>query len=357
MQPYLNDMEQCEQSPIWHSEGNVLIHSKMVLDEFEKMETELSENEKMIINHALLFHDISKPIVFSIEDGNIRAHGHERLSAKLAWELLEESNITLEDRREISNLVYYHGKPVWVHEKSKEEQEYAIINMSLDCRLDLLYYVTKSDFSGRICSDRNERLEAIEYFRMLAEELGCFNKPYDFNSDISKFKYIVERTHHHSDMPFNDTKSKVYMICGLPGSGKDTYIKKNYKDIPVISLDEIRRRLKIKPTDEQGIVTQEAKKTAKEYLAKGIDFVWNATNITAQMRQSSINIFSEYGAYITIDYIATPFYICLINNKNRDEKEHVPNDVMNKMRRKLEIPFNNEAHKVNYIKYNSSLKR
>ena len=57
----------------------------------------------------------------------------------------------------------------------------------------------------------------------------------------------------------NDTWGTVYMMRGLPGSGKDTWIRQHLSDIPMVSLDEIRRERKILPTANQGLVANIAK--------------------------------------------------------------------------------------------------
>jgi len=144
-------------------------------------------------------------------------------------------------------------------------------------------------------------------------------------------------------MPYNDTKSKVYMICGLPGSGKDTYIKNHLNWLPVISLDEIRKELNIKPTDNQGLVIQTAKEKAREYMRNGEDFIWNATNITRKMRLSLISLFNDYNSYITIKFIYKPLNVILEQNKNREHM--VPEKVIYKLYNKMEIPTQNESHK------------
>lgn len=368
-QPYWNAMKDCPQSTVWHGEGDVAIHTEMVLDAFQKIYDEsdiISEHEKLIVNYALLLHDVAKPAVMTIEDGLIRAHHHNSVGATIAWELLESTELSLEDRLEITNLIYWHAKPNWIIKKDIDEQERMTIQMSQDCSLKLLYFLAISDYHGRFCDDKEEQLEAIEYFKLLAEQLECYENSYKFSTPDAKFKYLVKKSHHYTDNPYNDLKSTVYLMCGLPGSGKDTYIRNTFRlpvislgsskntyvqnglRLPVISLDEIRKELKIKPTDEQGRVIQEAKSRAKKYLADGISFVWNATNITRQIRQGLIQLFTEYNAYVEIHFIATPYKVCELHNKNRDEKEIVPQNVMEKMKRKLQVPMNSEAHIVKY---------
>ena len=41
---------------------------------------------------------------------------------------------------------------------------------------------------------------------------------------------------------YYETWGEVDMFCGLPGTGEDYWISKHCKDMPVISLDEIRNR-------------------------------------------------------------------------------------------------------------------
>ena len=336
---YLEEMKTCDQDPIWHGEGDVLTHTIMVLDEVEKLL--IKEDDKEILRWTALLHDIGKPYVSTIEDGKIRSHGHSKKGYHIAMELLENVELDFNDKLQILNLIRYHGDPPWVMEDSDPYRK--IIKLSMDCRLDLLYHISVCDFKGRIAPDTQEYMDKLNYFKELSIELDCFSKPFNFTSNISRYKYIVEETHHFSDDPFDDTKSKVTMVCGLPGSGKDFYINKAF-DIPVISLDEIRGELKIKPTDEQGLVIQTAKERARKYMRKGQDFVWNATNVTKQMRSNLISLFNSYKSYISIVFINKPLATVLEQNKNRDIV--VPEKVVLKLHKKMEYPSLNEAHEI-----------
>ena len=94
-------------------------------------------------------------------------------------------------------------------------------------------------------------------------------------------------------------------MSGLPGVGKDTWIQRNAPDLPMISLDEIRKELKYSPTHNQGKVANLARERAKELLRQHQHFVWNATNITAQMRESLVALFETYHARVRIVYLET----------------------------------------------------
>ncbi|MEP0854433.1 AAA family ATPase [Trichocoleus sp. DQ-U1] len=69
------------------------------------------------------------------------------------------------------------------------------------------------------------------------------------------------------------------------------------------SLDELRQAMNISPKDDQGAVGDRARAIAKEYMRVEKSFVWNATNLSRQLRSSLINLFSAYQARICIVYL------------------------------------------------------
>lgn len=147
--------------------------------------------------------------------------------------------------------------------------------------------------------------------------------------------------------PFDDLKFNVYVMCALPGSGKDTYIREHL-DVPVLSLDDIRRQSNIDPTDKKknGQVIQAGKEKAKEFLRAKQSFVFNATNVTSDVRSKWISLFTQYGGRVKIVYIEVPYETLLHQNHNRDHK--VPEEALEKLIGKLEIPTYQEAHDVEY---------
>ena len=83
------------------------------------------------------------------------------------------------------------------------------------------------------------------------------------------------------------------------------------------------------------------------FMRKKESFVWNATNITSQMRQQLIELFESYGGRVRIIYIEVPYKMLIQQNGNREEV--LPKLVLDKMIRKLEPPIREEAYKI--IKY------
>ena len=139
--------------------------------------------------------------------------------------------------------------------------------------------------------------------------------------------------------------------------GKDHYIETSGIALPVISLDDIRRKNKLSPTDKSanGWVVQEAKKIARAYLRKGQDFIWNATNITTMMRFQLINLFAGYGARVKVVYVEKDYSVW--RRQNREREYPLPESVLDGMLGKLEVPQLTEAHEVEYLVENEINKK
>ena len=90
-----------------------------------------------------------------------------------------------------------------------------------------------------------------------------------------------------------------------------------------------------------------AKEKAKEFLRAKTSFVFNATNITKDMRSRWIGLFTDYNAKVKIIYIEVPYKTLLKQNSDREHK--VPENVIDKLIGKLEMPDFKEAHEVEYI--------
>lgn len=343
---FLDELENTQQEFVWHEEGNCRVHTEMVLAEIEKIivSEKLNETDSQILRMSGLLHDIAKPKVFSVDDGQIRSHGHTKLGGHISLELLYQSNLPFETIRLISTLVKTHGKPPWTIEQD-DPQKY-VIRLSHVTDTRLLYYLCFADNAGRKCADRNELLDKMEYFKEVCLEMDCFGKPYTFQSDHSKFAYFMIGGYYCGQLVYQTEGSKVYLMSGLPGVGKDYYVSKNF-NLPVISLDNIRKEFKIKPTDEQGLVIQTAKERAKEFLRKKQDFVWNSTNTVSSTRKQLIENWLPYNPEIHQIYIHKT--LDQILKQNSDREAQVPEKVITKLLRKLDIPESVECHTIKYI--------
>ena len=73
----------CEQPPEWHPEGDVYVHTRIMLDM-------LGDDAPLELCLAVLLHDIAKPPTqtFDEEAGRIRFNGHDAMGAAMAEEIL-----------------------------------------------------------------------------------------------------------------------------------------------------------------------------------------------------------------------------------------------------------------------------
>lgn len=118
---WVRDMKDVPQDKRHHAEGDVAIHSFMVLDALIQQPTylQLSAEEQEILWAAALLHDVEKRSTTVTEaDGSITAYGHARKGAMTARRLLFKEIATPFAIREcIVALVRYHGLPLWLLEK------------------------------------------------------------------------------------------------------------------------------------------------------------------------------------------------------------------------------------------------
>jgi predicted kinase len=135
-------------------------------------------------------------------------------------------------------------------------------------------------------------------------------------------------------------------MSGLPGAGKDTWLREHLVGWPVISLDQVRQELDVTPREDQGAVVQMARAQAREFLRARQPFAWNATNITWLLRRQLIDLFASYYARVRIIYLDAPLDVILRRNAARANA--VPEHVIFQMLRRLEVPNLTEAHSVEW---------
>lgn len=137
------------------------------------------------------------------------------------------------------------------------------------------------------------------------------------------------------------------MLSGIPGTGKDTWIRENAPELPMISLDEIRKEFAVGPTDPQGSVVQTAHERAKEYLRKKQPFVWNATSLTKETRQTQVSLFERYGARVRIVYLEADWNTR--QERNRGRLDAVSEIAVERMLEKTVPPTPVEAQTVEWV--------
>ena len=381
--PCLRRMEETRQDPKWHGEGDVLTHTKMVCEKLIESPAwqalERRRQEELFI--AALLHDIGKPSCTREEGGSIVSPNHTSVGARLArtvlWRYLGISG-TLEAQRfreTVCSLIRYHVKPLYLIEDASPERtaitlaaQGGLVTHAVHGGLvthaahggkithftnDLLSILAEADIRGRVSGDAGESLERLDFFREVSKEAGCLHQPKAFPSAFSRYAYLSGRDIYpgRGGQPgqdlYDDTWGTVVLLSGLPGTGKDTWIKATCPGMPVVSLDALRDGMGVSPTDPQGQVVNAAMEQAKAYLRGRQEFVWNATNVAPGRREKLVRLFMNYKAKVKIVFLETSWGELLRRNKSREKA--VPEPVIERMLANLVPPGPSEAHEVEWL--------
>lgn len=342
-------MQSCQQDSGWHAEGDVWTHTRMVCRALEGVEgwNELSRESQLKLIFAAIFHDSGKPATTAPdpETGRLRSPKHALIGAGIARRVLRDLGCDVTTREEIVALVRYHGRPPFLLEKPRPENE--VISLSWVLNNRLLYLLTLADTRGRrTASDGARPEENLHLWRMVAQENGCFDQPYRFANEHARFLFYRDQLSSLHYTPHQNFRSHVTMLAGLPGAGKDTWLAREAPVLPAVSLDAVRDELDIGAEQNQGRVIQAAREQCREHLRSGRNFAFNATNLTRLTRGRWIELFADYSARIQIVYIEPPLDIVLAQNRRRPEP--VPDKVILRLVDKMEPPSITECHALSF---------
>ena len=342
-------MAACPQDVIHHAEGDVATHTRLVM---EAMQTDpawrsLPQGERGLLLLTALLHDIGKPETTREENGRITARGHaghgEVMARRLLW---EAGDIPFATREAICALIRFHQHPFWLIER--EDARYQALRIAQSARCDHLTLLAHADGQGRICDDQDALLLRVACFREFCDEQRCLAAPYAFPSDHSRFLYFRNEGQRDPDYHAYEEQNapEFVLLVGLPGTGKDTYIKQYLSHLPVVSLDAIRTDLTIDWTDNQEPVLEVAREQTRGYLRRGESVVWNATNLSRDLRGKRVRFADDYRARVRIVYVEAS--AAIQRRQNRSRPERVPESAMERMYRQWQIPDLTEAHIIDW---------
>jgi tRNA nucleotidyltransferase (CCA-adding enzyme) len=168
----------CEQEPEWHPEGDVWIHTLMVIDQARSRISDLAHAEQVIVMLGAVCHDFGKPSTTAFLDGRIRSIGHEEAGVPPATAFLDRLNIHsiagVDVRRDVLGMVAHHLKPGMWHKVRDEVGDGAFRRLAQKVNLELLAVLAKADCTGRTgafdCS-------AMDWFLERARALGVEHQP------------------------------------------------------------------------------------------------------------------------------------------------------------------------------------
>jgi tRNA nucleotidyltransferase (CCA-adding enzyme) len=176
--PEIHALIDCPQDPVAHPEGDVFIHTGMVLDEARKLIDDLPRPKKIVVMLAALCHDLAKPYTTKVDGGRIKAREHEAMGVTITERFLDRLKFFTFDnydaRRQTLALVELHAVPHQWFKTPETITDGMFRRLALKAELDLLYRVARADCLGR---KGDFKPEAEEWFIARARSLGVEERP------------------------------------------------------------------------------------------------------------------------------------------------------------------------------------
>mgnify|MGYP003601535403 FL=1 len=350
--PVLEQAKTTPQDPVYHGEGDVWTHTQMVVSELLALADfqAASESEQRVLFLAALLHDVAKYRTTVInEQGRISQPGHSKKGALDARIVLWELGLPFAEREAVCSLIAVHQVPFFAFEDNRHGHtpQWLCHSLSWQTNIRLLCALAEADMHGRVCADKSQALDNIALLRELAREEGCEQTPKAFANEHTRLRYFQGHEVYPDFALQMPQGSRVTLMCGLPASGKNTWVAQHAAGVPVLSYDDTRQRLGLKYGANEGLVAHTVLEEAKAHLRAKQDFVWNATHLSAQMRQKNLATCFAYDAHVRMVYVEADKATLLKRNHVRDSS--LSNAKLLQMLKHWEMPTKLEAHQLTVL--------
>ena len=376
--PLLGELHITPQDPEWHGEGNVEVHTALVLEQvyalLQDEAAHLSPEKRTILILGALLHDTGKPLTTrtSLVRGRERIvspRHADRGRSHLAYRL-PELDLSPAEIAGVMALVGHHHDPKRLVMDDAPDSAYR--RLARLAPLELVYWLERADLKGRLSRDLEEQLDTLELFKLFAQEVGVWSvsDPYaDWREVIHAELSALDRetravtlrqgildaeagrisTPHEAiarGYPFREGFAHLALMCGPSGAGKSSWIAEHLNEFHVVSLDDIREELTGGHNDQSknGQVLQRAKAQLRTHLRNKAQVVWDATSLTKNQRSAVLALGFDYGALTTL--IALQPAASDLFARNRTRRDAVPDPVLTAQIAKTDFPYADEAHRV-----------
>ncbi len=151
LHPELESLEGTPQDPQWHPEGNVWIHTKMVVDAAAEIaiREKLDAGARLILVLSALCHDLGKPETTAISDkGRVISHQHSEKGVEPTKRFLESIHASKDLAEKVIPLVKEHLWPSLNKNPSDSAIRRLAVRLS-PATIQELIWVAESDHRGR----------------------------------------------------------------------------------------------------------------------------------------------------------------------------------------------------------------
>ena len=297
------ELKPCKQSPKWHREGNAWEHTRLVVDNMRKYVISKYDfnikdefEEARLLMTAALLHDIGKPSTtfFDNSDNDWHCKNHGEVGEKISRNLL--MNESIEFRESVCWLVRNHMVFHYFMEKGESEKRRIIERLSKGhASIEALTALHIADCSGSISSE---------------------NKPDELSKKVGVIKALANERYSrwlHMNGTYCLSGPKAYIMIGVAGSGKDTYIKNHISPNTericrddfreLITYHEIRGEKLYLDKNGENEVTKMVNEAIKDACLNHRDIVINQTSLSKKYRKVLVDKIIEYDPNYKIIFV------------------------------------------------------
>ncbi len=170
--PELDALQGVPQDPKWHPEGDVWVHTMLVIDEAAALRSGDADDPALM--YGALCHDFGKPDASIEEGGRVRTPRHDALGARIAREFLERLRAPGRLCDQVEALVAYHLAPALFVAQGTTARGYRRLARKLEragVTMALLVKVARADHWGRTTEEARKRIfPAADAFLAEAEK-------------------------------------------------------------------------------------------------------------------------------------------------------------------------------------------
>lgn len=127
--PEIEAMKGVAQPPEFHPEGDVFIHTRMLLEKLDK--------PSEILALAALFHDVGKPPTYAIRDGRIKFYEHAPIGAQMTEVIMKRLRFSNEETEAVCACVENHMKFADVQKMREGKLKRFVTRQTFDTELEL----------------------------------------------------------------------------------------------------------------------------------------------------------------------------------------------------------------------------
>ena len=329
----------------YHVEDRVWTHSLMVFKN-----SQIFSTDNHYIKWTALLHDIGKPISREIvqEKKRVRFFGHEGISAYMAIDILNRTQIAVKDKIEIFRLIAMHATLFnFIDADGKVKESISKTFIGEKILLQNLVEQVRNDSIGRFFNEDIVKDQDFSFVKNLPEA----------------FAPIIDTLPDHEAS--NVANPKLTILIGPPCARKSTWVDNNRNNSIVISRDDLVDKFAKKngykytqafeylndnPDIEKNEIADVLQKSVNSAKDKNSDVIIDITSMSKKSRSQWIKKFKGHNKRAIL--FLTGFEELLICNENRSKKNDkiIPKELLINMLRGFYPPMYSEGF--SQIQYN-----